>query len=290
MTSLLSRDLKVKRRRQPWTLKRAGGRATFWVFTALLIAFFVTPLLWLVFAPFDLQPTLTVKLPSPTFNNFREMAANPYAIHSLLNSILFSTGTALVVLFIGAPASYALSRVKFVGRDVFLYILLLFSSVVTGTAAMVPIFLLALKLGLINTFYGVILVMAGGLLPAAIFILKDFTDSTPKSYEESARIFGASSFQILRHIVVPIIRPGLAVIFVWAYVGAWGDFLVPFLLMRTPEGSPAAVLMYSFYTEGGQAVLRTIAAFAFLYTLPVVVMYLYVNKRYGFRFYGGIKG
>lgn len=282
--------MKTRERKQKWTLKRVGGRASFWVFTILILAFFATPLLWLILAPFDLTPRLNIKLPTLSFNNFKEMSNNPFAIHSLLNSLLFSVGTGLLVIFVGAPASYALSRVKFVGRDVFLYILLLFSSVVTGTAAMVPIFLLCLNLGLINTFYGVILVMAGGLLPAAIFILKDFTDSTPKSYEESARIFGASSFQILRNIVVPIIRPGLAVIFVWAFVGAWGDFLVPFILIREPERSPAAVLMYSFYTEGGQAILSTLAAFAFLYTLPVVVMYLYVNKRYGFRFYGGIKG
>ena len=282
--------MKTRARRPKWTLKRAGGRTSFWVFTVLILAFFATPLLWLILAPFDLTPRLNIKLPTLSLNNFHEMSQNPYAIHSLLNSLLFSVGTGLLVIFVGAPASYALSRVKFVGRDLFLYMLLLFSSVVTGTAAMVPIFLLCLNLGLINTFYGVILVMGGGLLPAAIFILKDFTDSTPKSYEESARIFGASSFQILRNIVVPIIRPGIAVIFVWAFVGAWGDFLVPFILIRDPERSPAAVLMYSFYTEGGQAVLTTLAAFAFIYTLPVVVMYLYVNKRYGFRFYGGIKG
>jgi multiple sugar transport system permease protein len=282
--------MKTRKRKPKLTLKRAGGRTSFWVFVILILAFFATPLLWLVLAPFDLTPRLNIKIPTLSLNNFALMSKNPFAIHSLLNSLLFSVGTGLLVIFVGAPASYALSRVKFVGRDIFLYVLLLLSSVVTGTAAMVPIFLLCLNLGLINTFYGVILVMGGGLLPAAIFILKDFTDSTPKSYEESARIFGASSFQILRNIVIPIIRPGLAVIFVWAFVGAWGDFLVPFILIRDPERSPAAVLMYSFYTEGGQAMLTTLAAFALLYSLPVVVMYLYVNKRYGFRFYGGIKG
>lgn len=282
--------MKTRERKPKLTLKRAGGRASFWMFVIMILAFFATPLLWLVLAPFDLTPRLNIKIPTLSLNNFAQMSKNPFAVHSLLNSLLFSVGTGLLVIFVGAPASYALSRVKFVGRDIFLYVLLLLSSVVTGTAALVPIFLLCLNLGLINTFYGVILVMGGGLLPAAIFILKDFTDSTPKSYEESARIFGASSFQILRNIVVPIIRPGLAVIFVWAFVGAWGDFLVPFILIRDPERSPAAVLMYSFYTEGGQAMLTTLAAFALIYSLPVIIMYLYVNKRYGFRFYGGIKG
>jgi multiple sugar transport system permease protein len=155
---------------------------------------------------------------------------------------------------------------------------------------MVPLFLLALKLNILDTYHGVILVLTGGLLPAAIFILKDFTDSLPKSYEESAQIFGASSFRILKDIVVPVIRPGLAVIFVWTFVQAWSNFLVPFIVIRDVNKQPGAVMMYSFYNEGGQAVIRTVAAFALLYTIPIIVMYYYVNKKYGFRFYGGIKG
>lgn len=270
--------------------KFLANEASFWVFTGFLIAFFIIPMAWMVFAPFDATPSLGVKLPDFTVGNFTEMRENPFAVRSLVNSAVYSFLTALAVILVAAPASYALSRVKFPGRDVFLYILLLFSSVITGTAAMVPIFMLALNLNLIDTVQGVVLIMAGGLLPSAIFILKDFTDSTPASYEEAARIFGASPFQILKDIVTPIIRPGLAVIFVWAFVNAWGDFLVPFLIMRAPEASPAAVIMYSFYTEGGQASLNTLSAFALLYTVPVLVMFMFVNKRYGFRFYGGIKG
>lgn len=272
-------------------VKFLAGEASFWLFVAFLVLFFVVPMAWLLFAPFDPNAGLGVKVPSSwSLSNFSEMLENPYALRSFLNSVVYSGLTALVVILVAAPASYALSRVKFPGRDVFLYILLLFSSVITGTAAMIPIFMLALNLNLIDTVQGVVLVMAGGLLPSAIFILKDFTDSTPKSYEEAARIFGASPFQILKDIVTPIIRPGLAVIFVWSFVSAWGDFLVPFILMRAPESSPAAVIMYSFYSEGGFATLTTLSAFALLYTIPVLVMFLFVNKRYGFRFYGGIKG
>ncbi len=154
---------------------------------------------------------------------------------------------------------------------------------------MVPIFLLMTELGLIDRQLGVVLVLTGGLLPAAIFILKDFMDSTPRSYEESARVFGASPLQILRHVVVPIVRPGLATIAVWAVVQVWGNFLVPFILLRTRTRQPAAVVMYTFYTEGGQPNLALISTFSLLYSIPVVLMYLFVNRRYGFRFHGGIK-
>jgi multiple sugar transport system permease protein len=270
--------------------RSTSEKVTSTLFMVIVSLFFLLPIAWLFLAPFDSQPSYRLKLSDPSLDNFAEMAQNPYAYRSLINSAIFSAGTGLVILLIGAPASYVLSRVKFKGRDVFLYMLLLFSSVVSGSAAMVPLFLLALRLNILDTYHGVIFIIAGGLLPAAIFILKDFTDSLPKSYEESAQIFGASSFRILRDIVTPIIRPGLAVIFVWAFVQSWGNFLIPFIVIRDINKQPGAVMMYSFYTEAGDAVIRTVAAFGLIYTIPILLMYLYVNRKYGFRFYGGIKG
>lgn len=269
--------------------KKFVGRVLFYVVIALLLVFFTLPMLWIVLAPFDSTPSLTIELPDFSTSNFGELWHNPYALKSLLNALVISLGTMLLVLVLGALASYALSRVRVPGRDGLLYALLLLSSIVSGTAAMVPIFLLMTNVHLIDSQLGVVLVMTGGLLPAAIFILKDFMDSTPRSYEESAKVFGASPLQILRHVVIPIARPGLATIAVWAMVNAWGNFLVPFILLRSADKYPAAVVMYTFYTEGGQPKLGLISAFSLLYSIPVVIAYLVVSRRYGFRFHGGIK-
>ncbi len=266
-----------------------AARVGFYAFVAVVSAFFALPLLALVVAPFDRHPTFDVETPTWTLTNFRDVFDNPNAVTSLRNSAILAVATMAVVVACAALAAYALSRVRLPGRDLLLYVLLLFSSVVTGSAAMVPLFLLVFELGLINRFSGVVLVLAGGLLPAAIFILKDFMDSMPKSYEESARVFGANSFQILKDIVAPVVRPGLAVIAVWTIVNVWGNFLIPFILLRNPDRAPAAVVIYNFYTEFGQPDLRLLSAFALLYSIPVVVMYLFVNARYGFRFHGGIK-
>jgi multiple sugar transport system permease protein len=264
-------------------------RILFYVFLTVVAAFWALPLMWLIFAPFDAHPGLTVKIPDFTLDNFRRLGENPYALSSLRNSVLISGGTMLLVTALSALAAYALSRVRLPGRNLLLYGLLLLSSIVTGTAAMVPIFLLMFQVGLIDDRSGVALVLTGGLLPAAIFILKDFMDATPRSYEESARVFGASPLQVLRHVVLPIARPGLATIAVWSLVNAWGDFLTAYILLRDPDKSPAGVVMYTFYNEGGQANLPLISAFSLLYALPVVALYLFVNRRYGFRFHGGIK-
>jgi multiple sugar transport system permease protein len=273
----------------PWPLRRIVSRTGFYVLVTLLGAFFAVPMLWLLFAPFDVQPTLAAEVPHWTLDNFRRVLENPFALASLRNSVFLAVQTMVLIVAAAALCSYALSRVRFPGRDMLLYVLLLFSAVVSGTAAMVPLFQLVNKMRLIDTYMGVVLVLSGGLLPAAIFILKDFMDTLPSSYEESAIVFGASPVQVLRDVVVPVVRPGLAVIAVWALVNVWGDFLMPFILLRSPDLQPGSVVMFNFYTEGGQANLKLISAFSFLYSIPVVAMYLFVNLRYGFRFYGGIK-
>jgi multiple sugar transport system permease protein len=265
------------------------SRVLFSAVLALFGLFFALPMLWLVLAPFDATPTLSLSWPDWTLDNFARLAENPYALGSIGNSLLLGIGTMVLVIVLGALASYALSRIRIPGRDGILYALLLLSSIVTGTAAMVPTFQLVSQLKLINTHVGVILVLAGGVLPTVIFILKDFMDSIPKSYEESARLYGASPFRILKDVVVPIARPGIAFVSIWTIVQVWGNFLVPFLLLRSPDRQPAAVLMYTFYTESGQADLRLLSTFALVFSVPVLLIYFFVNRRYGFRFHGGIK-
>ncbi len=282
-------DMKLKQPTASSHLLKMLGRMAFVLMLVVIGLFFAIPLMWLVVAPFDANPTMAVKWPEWTLSNFERLLQNPYALGSILNSLLLAAGTMALTVMFGTLASYALSRVRIPGRDALLYGMLLLSSIVTGTAAMVPTFQLMNAIGLINTQTGVILVMAGGVLPTVIFILKDFMDSVPKSYEESARLYGAKPYQILRDVVVPVARPGIAFIAIWTVVQVWGNFLVPYILLRDPSSQPAAVMMFTFYTESGQADLRLISAFSLIFALPVLLIYFFVNRKFGFRFYGGIK-
>src|SRR5690606_41382141 len=134
--------------------------------------FFALPLAWLVTQPFDATPTMTVSWPDWTLENFSVLAENPYALRSIGNSLVLGIGTIAVVVTLGSLAAYALSRGRVPGRDGLLYALLLLSSVVTGTAAMVPLFRPTVDTGLINTQTGVVLALSGGVLPTVAFILK----------------------------------------------------------------------------------------------------------------------
>ncbi len=262
------------------------------VFVVAVATFFITPLLWFIFAPFNPQVSLAVTIPqSPSLANFAEVLGNSLAMRGLLqNSVIIGVGAMVGTSLVAALAAYGLSRGSIPGRSLLIYVLILFSSVVTGTASMVPIFKLIFDLGLINTHTGVILVMIGGLLPSAIFIMQDFVDSVPRSYEEAAMVAGASPLQIFRDVTFPSMRPGVMVVGIWALVNAWGAFLIPFILLRSPELLPASVTFYTFYDpESGMPQIRMVAAYAVLYTLPVILLYLLINWRYGFRFFGGIK-
>lgn len=261
------------------------------VFTIVVSLFFVLPLLWFAFAPFNEQATLGVAIPERfSLANFQTVFDSQLAMRALIqNSVIIGVGSMVGTALVAALTAYGLSRGRVPGRSVLTYVLILFSSVVTGTASMVPIFLLIFNLGLINTHLGVILVMIGGLLPAAIFIMQDFVDSVPRSYEEAAIVAGASPFRIFIDVTFPMIRPGMMVVAIWAFVNAWGAFLIPFILLRSPDKLPAAVAFYQFYDEIGSPQIRLISAYAVLYTAPAILLYLLVNWRYGFRFFGGIK-
>lgn len=272
-------------------VRYALSRIAFYVGACLFGAFFVLPLAWLTVAPFNTLATFSVSLPeNPSLRNFERVFENGFAIRALTqNSIIQAGGAMILVTLLATLAAYALSRASIRGASVLTYGLVLFSSVVTGTAAMVPIFLMIHRAGLIDTHLGVILVFTGGLLPAAIFIMRDFVDSIPRSYEESALVAGASSWRVFSDIALPIVRPGMMVIAVWAFVNVWGGFLIPFVLLRSSTKMPASVAIYSFYTEAGTPLVTLTAAYSLLYTLPVLLLYLFVNWKYGFRFFGGIK-
>ncbi|MFC3704876.1 carbohydrate ABC transporter permease [Devosia honganensis] len=266
------------------------GRIAFSALAALIGIAFALPLLWFVFAPFNARAELGLAVPDPwTLGNFMTVFGNSFAMQALWNSFIQAAGGVILVGAAATLAAYALSRSSIPGKGAVTYILLLFSSVVSGSAAMVPIFLIISSAGLMDTHIAVILTFAGGLLPTAMFILRDFIDGIPKSYEESAMVAGASPVQAFFDVALPVIRPGIVVIVVWSFVNIWGSFLIPFILLRSSQNMPASVAIYSFYSEAGTPVVTLLAAYALIYSLPVVALYLFVSWKFGFRFFGGIK-
>jgi len=122
--------------------------------------------------------------------------------------------------------------------------------------------------------------------------MKNFMDSVPVSLEEAAWIDGASMMTALTRIVIPLMRPGIAVVFIFVFIQAWGNFFVPFILLLSPDKQPAAVSIFSFFGQYGTVGYGRLAAFSILYSVPIISLYVFVSRVLGggFALAGAVKG
>lgn len=254
------------------------------------VAFFV-PLAWIVLASVDPSATVAIGIPSSfTLDNFTTVLTPDLTFVPLWNSLVVSGGTALVTVVIATLAAYPLSRYQMRWNKSFLYTVL-FASCLPITAVMVPVYALFVALGLLDSLPGTVMFLAATSLPMAIWMMKNFVDSVPISLEEAAWVDGASAMQALARVVVPLMRPGLSVVFIFVFTQAWGNFFVPFVLLLDPDKQPAAVSIYNFFGVNGAIAYGQLAAFSVLYTLPVLFLYLLVQRLSGgFALAGGVKG
>ncbi|PZE69612.1 carbohydrate ABC transporter permease [Curtobacterium sp. MCBD17_021] len=271
------------------------GRTLRWVSNVVLLVIavcFAVPLLWLVLASVDTQASLSVKLPSQfTLDNFAQVLTPELSFIPLANSLLLSGGTAVVTVVAALLAAYPLSRYKLRVNKPFLYSIL-FGTGLPITAMMVPVYALFVSLNLIDNIYGCVFFLAATSLPMAIWMAKNFMDSVPISLEEAAWTDGASMFTTLTRIVVPLMRPGIAVVFIFVFIQAWGNFFVPFVLLLSPDKVPAAVSIFNFFGQNGAVAYGQLAAFSIVYSLPVIALYVLVSRGLGGgnALAGGIKG
>ena len=120
--------------------------------------------------------------------------------------------------------------------------------------------------------------MATTTLPMAIWMTKNFMDAVPVSLEEAAWVDGASGLMALRTIVLPLMRQGLGVVFIFVFIQAWGNFFVPFVLLLSEARQPAAVSIFSFFGQHGAVAYGQLAAFSILYSVPVLALYVIVAQ------------
>ena len=253
---------------------------------------FLVPLAWLFLAAVDPAAGAGTRVPSAiSAENFAAVLTVDIALRPLLISAVMSTVSAVVTVLAAVLASYPLSRYQMRFSKPFMYTVL-FGTCLPVTAIMVPVFSLAVRVNLLDSIWATSLFMAATSLPMAIWMTKNFMDSVPISLEEAAWMDGASAMTALRRIVVPLMRPGLAVVFIYVFMQAWGNFFVPFLLLRSPENLPAAVTIYQFFGQYGAIHYGQLAAYSLLYSVPVIVLYVIVARGIGgsFAMSGAVKG
>ena len=265
-----------RRRRRP-----TPARILAFVILAILAAAWLVPVLWAVLTSFKTEAEAAAQ--PITFipeNGFTAQAYINVLTEGLVprwawNSLLTSTLITVITVAISALAGYALSRLRFAGRQM-LIMLTVASIMVPGQILIVPLFQLMLSLNLVDTYWGIILPQV--VAAPMVFILKKFFDQLPYELEEAALMDGASRLRIFWSVVLPLSRPILGAVAIFVFIGAWNNFLWPFIVINDanlttlPAGLQTVISAYGIqYAQGmAQAVLAA---------LPLIVVFMFFQRQ-----------
>ncbi|AQZ60920.1 putative integral membrane transport protein [[Actinomadura] parvosata subsp. kistnae] len=273
-------------------MTRIAARGAALLSLLLITLAFLGPFLWVLIASVQPEASLSAA-PTLTFSldNFKAVLTWETIILPLINSIVISGSTAILTVLVAGLAAYPLSRYQLRYRRHFM-LTLLFTTGLPVTAILVPVYAMFFRFNLYGSVPAMVLFLTASSLPFSIWMMKNFMDGVPISLEEAAWVDGAGWTQSLRAVVGPLMAPGIAVVAIFVFVGQWGNFFAPFVLLDTPEKQPAAVTIYTFFSQYGQVAYGQLAAFSVLYTAPAVVLYVAVNKYLAgsFNFAGSVKG
>jgi arabinogalactan oligomer/maltooligosaccharide transport system permease protein len=195
----------------------------------------------------------------------------------LLNSVIVSLMTTVLGVFLACTAAYAFSRFRFPGRDNGMLAFLV-SQMFPGTLMLIPLFIIIVKwLGLGNTFWGLIIVYATTAIPFCVWMLKGYFDTIPVDIEESARIDGASPQTIFFRIILPLAKPAIAITALFSFMTAWNEFILASVFMES-EANYTAPVGLRFFVGGFSSQWGFFAAGSVIVSLPVVILFMYLQK------------
>ena len=209
----------------------------------------------------------------------------------LWNSIFLSTLTVSLTLLISLFGGYAFARFNFPGKNI-LFLLVLAIIMVPAGSLLIPLYVLLHGVGLGNTLVGVALVLTLFQLPFATFMMRISFESIPLELEESALVDGAGPFAALRRILLPLVRPGLITVGLFAFLAAWNDFVTPLILINDDSKFPLPVAMASLRQQTSYTVDYGVTeAGVVALALPCLLIFLVLQRFYVRGFMSGaLKG
>lgn len=193
------------------------------------------------------------------------------------NSMKISFFTMVLTLIFVSFTAYSFSRFRFVGRKNGLVLFLLLQ-MIPQFSALIAIFVLSQMLGLVNSHLALVLIYVGGMIPMNTYLMKGYIDAIPRDMDESARMDGAGHFRIFCEIIMPLSKPIIAVIALFSFTGPLGDFILSTTILRTPDQFTLPIGMYNLVSMKMGASYTTYAAGAVLISVPVALLFLWLQK------------
>lgn len=242
----------------------------------------IYPLLITVMSAFKSGNVVAFKLDGSTnftFDNFLGLFNETLYGTWYLNTLIIATVTMIVQTSIVVLAGYAYSRYNFMARKQSLVFFLIIQMVPT-MAALTAFFVMALMLNALNKSWFLIFLYIGGGIPMNAWLMKGYFDTVPISLDESAKLDGAGHFRRLWQIVLPLVRPMIAVQALWAFMGPFGDFILSKFLLREKEYYTVAVGLQTFISDPKNLKISYFAAGAILIALPISILFFFLQKNF----------
>jgi len=239
----------------------------------LLIAWSLGPIVWIVMTSFKTRLDIIASPPTyffvPNLDAYLRAFGTNGILTQLQNSIVVSLATTVISLALSVLAAYAFSRYRFAGRTV-LMVGLLAARLFPPVAAVVPLYLTASDLSLVDTIWVLILIYTALNVPFAVWLLKTYIDTVPREIEESALVEGAGLLRTISRITLPLIAPGAMATAVFVFVLAWNEFMFAYMFTTIDARTVPVVLAEA---RGDEIIFwQDLAAQATLLILPTVVL------------------
>ncbi len=243
---------------------------------------FLAPFAWLVVTSIETNneifSTHPVWFPRVIrWSNYPLAIKNFPFVQYTLNTF-YVCGISMIVSLLTCPiVAYAVSRMKFPGRNLLFYIMV-GTMILPSQVTMVPLYITFEKLGLINTYWPLIL-PANFANAYYIFLLRQFFLTIPYDISEAAKIDGASEFRTFLTIIIPLSRPALYTVALFTFLSMWGDFLGPLIYLNNPNKWTLSLGLQSFMTDHSVQWGLLMAA-STLFTVPIIVLYFFVQRKF----------
>lgn len=264
-------------------LSRFVGQNLVWLPAIALLFWTLVPLVWSVSASFK-QPLEVYQTPprlvaeNPSFQSYRDVIEWPGFWRFVANSAVLAVSSTLLAVVLSILAAYGFARYAFRFRHLLL-MLILVPRILPRVGLIVPLYLMLERFGLLNTHAALIITYTASAIPLSTWILVGFIKAVPKELEESAAIDGATFFQRLRYIVVPMALPGIVTVCIFALRESWNEF--PFVLAFTTS-SDMRTLPYQLFLLRDSIGIENwpmINAFAILTMVPILMLYIVFERH-----------
>jgi multiple sugar transport system permease protein len=272
-------------------VQQLAARTGYYTTAAALAIVFLFPLVWAGWASVRPTPGSGQQV-GYGFGNFIKLAHYGKGLPTyLLNSTMIAAMTVVGTLVVATLGGYAFARFRFPGRNL-LFLAILAILMVPYPTLLIPLYVLLGWLGLQNTLVGLALVLMMFQLPFATFVMRNSFEAVPRELDEAAMVDGASSFAVLTRILLPAVRPGLITVGLFAFLASWSDFVVPLILISSPDRFPLPVAVVNMQQQVfGSIDYAALEAGVVVLAAPCMVLFLILQRGYVRGFMSGsLKG